>query len=76
VSDRTGQVWELVYRRKPAEVIVVVASKTRGPGLKSSHACLVLADAGIEGEPAFGWPEGCVKMIGDWDDACGWRRIA
>jgi hypothetical protein len=36
----------------------------------------VLADAGIEGEPAFGWPEGCVKMIGDWDDACGWRRIA
>lgn len=76
MSSRVGQVWELVYRNKPAEIVAVVSSLTRD-SLKSSHTCLVLSSAGIvDKDPVVAWAEGSLKRIGDWDDENGWRRIA
>lgn len=74
MRDRTGEVWELTYGGKPAEIVLVVRSARLDSCLKPTHFCLVLASTNLP--LARVWPEGDIKRIGEWDDLNGWRRIA
>ncbi len=72
-ADRTGEVWELIYAGMPAEVLLILSSRTK---YTTVHSCLVLANAYEDCDST--WKVGSIVSVGEWgfikDDRR--RRIA
>lgn len=64
---RLGELWQIAYVRHDEGPIVLVVHSDPSTHL---HHCLVIENS------AFGWLEGEVKLIGDWHDTNGWKRLA
>ena len=71
MSSRVGEMWEIVYRDPPHELVVIVRSDTTQHG--TMHRALVLDAA--KGD--YGWKAGQLVWLGGWDARTSdWRRIA